>query len=347
MIPTRNQPPYVERGLNNLLLATPAIAQSVSLYIFPVPSDVQKQQSVCDKFLNDPSRASGSPALADRHAFNYRAFVPGVFLFFAHYAALRSKVSPDRDRGYISYDESGIWIPTTFIRTVKGVPFASHLALFPYYMFVSAESPLATGRELQGWNKETAKVEIESVERPDELTTSPIMVKRFVDGDRAEESPLLRLTKVADGSWSWLLGQLGLAGRSVVQSVRNVIDGDARPTVPGPGLPLSVMRILFHGLTFTFLKQFRDIANPEHACYQAGIEARLQPRLPPQALRCLGNYNLEISHADSHPVATDLGLDKFADDVSSNGSVTFSTIPGFLVKMDFTVYSGSELWRRP
>jgi hypothetical protein len=85
-----------------------------------------------------------------------------------------------------------------------------------------------------------------------------------------------------------------------------------------------------------FLRQFRDVAEPDRAAYQAIIEA-------PCDLTAwrgggfLDEHVLTIQACASHPLARDLGLP----------SHPIETGFGFWADFDFDVACGKELWRAP
>jgi len=85
-----------------------------------------------------------------------------------------------------------------------------------------------------------------------------------------------------------------------------------------------------------FLRQFRDVAEPDRACYQAIIEAACDLT----AWRgggFLEEHVLTIRDCASHPLARDLGL--------APGPI--ETGFGFWADFDFDIGAGKELWRAP
>jgi len=58
----------------------------------------------------------------------------------------------------------------------------------------------------------------------------------------------------------------------------------------------------------TFVKQFRDIELNQQACYQAIVEAHSRLLSTPKVGLLQGEYHLNVSHADSHPIDVDLGV---------------------------------------
>ncbi|HXX66656.1 MAG TPA: hypothetical protein VEK07_05725 [Polyangiaceae bacterium] len=334
MIPTRNYPRYIQRSINALMLQTPALAKGVTLYFFPVGSDITKQQAICDKFLNDPSRKASELLSHSQGASNYRAFFPQVFFFFATYGSLQSLEPPDSDRGGYKYLEAGIWIPTVFEPKDANV-LGSHLAMFPYYMFVNTSAPLAVGRELQGWDKEWAELGIpDRAFDADEFSISPVLIKRFSAESYGVEGLLAQFRRVGDRTDADA-GLLWTEARAALKAIKRLVFKDMDPWIPG--LALSIFGIPVRGLTFTFLKQFRDVRHPHHACYQSGVEATISIREFRGLGTLHGEYELNVTRADSHPLVDQMGLDES----------TFSRIHGFYAELDFVLHTGFERWRHP
>jgi Acetoacetate decarboxylase (ADC) len=322
-----NYPKYVERT-DNQVLATPAQCENSLVYLFPISASIARQQAVCDKFLNQPS-----VGLCD-----YRAFFPQVFLVFARFERLRSLQTAGAEHGFITYREAGIWIPTVHVKDAGFMPIASHLAFFPHYMFVDSVHALVSGREVQGWPKEGGELVVPldpTLAHDFRLRTT--VIDQFAPDQAARAEELISLSAIP-GSAAGAGVQFWTEGRAALEAfVRLVAGKDARLALSGPGLALSVLDIPRAGLTFAFLKQFRDAARPTRACYQAGIEANVRISSFRGLGALPGSYALKIRSADSHPLVEELGLD----------TSTFSEIRGIHVKMDFVLEDGVELWRVP
>jgi hypothetical protein len=319
-----NLPRYVERA-DNQAMPTPAALQNVTAYFFPLISDTQRQQELCDRLLNAPSKGLAS----------YRAFFPQVFLIFNRTASVSSTVPFFRDQGNFSYTEAGIWIPLVSIDNRGPVPVATRLVLFPYYMFATSSHAVVSGREDQGWPKETADLTVPT--RPSEadlFEIRPALFDRFGPDVLAQRESLVQVTRVG-GTSRGAVAQVFTEGKAALEAIVDLVFGGPTITVPGLGLALSMVDMLWTGPAFTFLKQFRDVADPSRACYQAGIEAGT--RL--DRFRCAGmldgRYTLDLKTADSHPMVSELGL----------APRTFDAVRGFFVDMDFTLESGVTRWK--
>ena len=81
-----------------------------------------------------------------------------------------------------------------------------------------------------------------------------------------------------------------------------------------------------------FLRQFRDISDATKACYQSIVETNgVVTKFRGGDL--LGQYDINISHLDTLPIESDLGL-----------AVSTSALGSFRVEVDMTFQSGKEIW---
>src|SRR6185295_10290577 len=92
-----------------------------------------------------------------------------------------------------------------------------------------------------------------------------------------------------------------------------------------------------------FLKQFRDIAEPNRACYQAIVEAEAKKLGDFRAGgRLHGSYKLEVADAPSYPLASRLGLE---GERTAGGSVVVPVRCPLWLEFDFVLGDGREVWR--
>lgn len=92
--------------------------------------------------------------------------------------------------------------------------------------------------------------------------------------------------------------------------------------------------------TLVFLKQFRDVACPTKACYQAIVEAPLSVDPVGASYESLDPAMFEVSIEDwaSHPIASDLGI---------SPSTPIAPKLAFRAELNFEVQLGDEVWRAP
>jgi hypothetical protein len=81
-----------------------------------------------------------------------------------------------------------------------------------------------------------------------------------------------------------------------------------------------------------FLKQFRDVADGNHACYQAITEAMGQITRFNSAPH-LTEYDMVLAHLDSSPVAADFGI------------APQQRVLGAEFEYDMSIFPGKVLWK--
>jgi len=319
-------PPYINRE-DNQALVTPAALKGSSLYFFPVRADIPAQQAMVDRFLNRPSGG----------AVDYRAFFPQVFFMFGYYQRLFSLGYPDAGRGYFSYRESGIWVPTIEVEKRGGLTVGTRLVMYPAYMFVDDSHALISGREVQGWPKEFAQMAVsEDPQQAAYFDIRPKVLKTFSPTTEAKEEKLVSFRQIPDSGASFpaeVFTEVAAAAAGIGYFLSN---GGLGLNLPTAQLLLNVASIPIAGMQFGFLKQFRDGINPDRACYQAGLEARLKPTKFRSAGLLKGAYDLSIFRADSHPIVKQFGMDPF----------DFQGVRGFWTDADVELENAVERWSR-
>jgi hypothetical protein len=102
------------------------------------------------------------------------------------------------------------------------------------------------------------------------------------------------------------------------------------PHLPDIKLPGGLFKM---SIPQVFLKQFRDIVNPENACYQAVVEAdarvdRFTGWLLP------GKYSVRFNQLDGVPLADDLSL-----------TGTQEPLFQYWMNLDMTLNNGKVIWQ--
>jgi hypothetical protein len=167
------------------------------------------------------------------------------------------------------------------------------------------------------------------------LSATTMVLEKFGPGASTKDACVLQVEHAEEGpegaSWADL--------RTAWRAVFDVLAKDAAiAEVAGAQLALGLLEGLGPStLPVVFLKQFRDVGDSTAACYQALVEARTQITTFRSGGRLPGKFNLIVKNFDSHPVATDLGIE------GESVPVDFP----FFVDVDFVMGLGTELWRAP
>jgi acetoacetate decarboxylase len=270
--------PYVEFP-GEQSLRTPGVFENTRFFYFVLPADQARLQDVCDRFLNAPSGG----------AVDYKPHGV-VFLAFSHVERL---VSGDPDRGTIRYKDIAFWIPVSGGATK---PFC----LFPPFIFVDDAATIVTGREVFGLPKQLGRFAMPL--RLEDLASAP--KPEF----RAEVSGTLLPGGMDDWRTLLTIEQIGSEAHS---DEKRFFSALKKMLLPSALKDFDVPSWLSHltAVPTVGLKQFRDAANPERACYQAIVEAPLTTVRLHGRPRFLSNaFELTLMDVPSHPVAERLGL---------------------------------------
>jgi hypothetical protein len=97
-----------------------------------------------------------------------------------------------------------------------------------------------------------------------------------------------------------------------------------------------------HLLALVFLRQLPSIADGDFACYQSIAEASYDLTKFNGAGFLKGDYEVEIFHQDSVPLAAELGLPTDPD-----GHARLKPHVSYFADVDFTFNQGKEIWVAP
>jgi hypothetical protein len=241
--------------------------------------------------------------------------------------------------GYIPDGECAFWLP--LIARKKGLFHLPYLTFWMPYIIIDNCTGMATGREVWGFAKETGPVIAPPMNAPGTLAArmvgSATLFKTFSMDTLGVVEPLIvaeRPSTLGDNPSIWadakqafgaIAHELSKGGKLRAQG----IEDDAVALFDLAGM------LVDGKVPVVNLKQFRDAAFPERACYQALIQS-------PCTLHAIhgggiywGDWQLKITDCASHQIANDLGL------ASNVVPVRFACY----VEMDFSADAGTEVWR--
>ena len=268
----------------------PYDAAGVQLYSFGVRIDrATLQREVCDRCLNAPLGGGDRFVPAADHA---------MFVFNS-IDKLSSRAPGFEQRGWFAEQEAAVW-------TVIADRVREQLFWFHPYMLVDNSYAMAMGREIYGFPKSIGWFDIpRGPDAPDRLSVQTLAVRRFAPDAPGERLPLFTVRRVAENG----------APHGVFEGLKDLVQEIALLAGLEPGffaelgLGAHMLEALVERLMpMAFLKQFRDGALPDRACYQAIQE------VDSKLVRLLGarlfsdRYVVEIEDLDSHPLRRDLGL---------------------------------------
>jgi len=255
-----------------------------------------------------------------------------IVLFTALYAKRMTSSDPiDKSKGWVKEADIGLWIPVQGGKASNPDAWGDYL--LPVYLFVDSGAAISAGREVFGFPKLLGTFE-RKTEDPDDdarVIVHTQYFERFGPDAEAVVAPILAIDRVeaAEIRPSRLQSAEALVasgfGANLLARTRRRISSLLDFTPYGFVLPM------------IFLKQFRGLARPNAACYQAITIVNTQSVGEAKIDELSHPYALRLWSSDSHPIAADLGL-------RSGQEALTQDLPPFKAKLDFTVGFGSVLW---
>lgn len=360
----KHLPDYVERG-GGLVYRPPYAARQVVLDGFVVPVDQSAVDALVQNDLVEPTAGE----------VEFHAVHDHVIVAFTQIQHLSSADAADSQRGSMSELEVSIWclvadvhagdrlcwyLPYVFTDSAQTMATGREVYGYPKQTGTfhgGAPLDLAPGAQ--------AHVEAVGLDPFDPSSTAApapmITVRRSANASGALQQLSVGATLI-DEAEAMFPGDFTVSGSVTVgtgptHQLEITLPGQKpapKPTVPWPvrkvlqgfgaaGLVSdkpSLIASLVADPRLVFLKQFRDVACPTKACYQAIIEAPLEVDPMGASYQPFDASELTVEFADlaSHPIATDLGIAATPEVVPSRA---------FRAQFGFDTLLGEELWRRP
>ncbi len=314
-------PSYVEYG-GLATCPSPVDCDDSTLYSFFLEADHERLTALCDRVFSQPSGGEVDLRPLGRH----------VMLSFGNVEKIKPRLEPWCHMGFVTERQVAFWIPVVAVRSHEGVPVAVSLGWFVPYMWVDNPISLAGGREIYGFNKNWGWIDMPADGDVDGLTLDAYG-GNFGAGERAGRHRLIEVTRASTGpaargdvEWEDLGG--------LAREVRRVLDGGRSELVLSElELPDSLFDDIVSrgGPPQIFLKQFRSVSDGERASQQeitdGGVTVK-RIRVRP----ILGDFQFKLHHLDSHPIASELGLQDQPTGLA------------FEIDMDFVLDDGRVLW---
>ncbi|MGZ3455059.1 MAG: NAD(P)-binding protein [Polyangiales bacterium] len=305
---------YVERD-NEIVYRAPYLQKDAFLSSFVVSSPAASQQAILDRDLN--SRTGGLP-------WKYTALFNHAALVFADIGQVRSLAPEDANKGWIAESDVCWWILAAAYKPGSILP--DHFAWYIPYIWVNTAYTMVNGRESFGFPKSFNTPRIpknskdldgpfysDAMVLPTYTPETPVQSKRILDVSRIGAEPPPKI----DGSpFEHIIRKIVGEAIQDAELAAKVITQLLQPSMP-----------------VVYLKQFRDVVNPNDACYQAIIESNTTIRSI-QEFGLMPKYQIETHSMASVDVAKHLG---FA------GTSVPSEI-GMWCHLDFEVDLGKVVW---
>ncbi len=319
--PPGELPPF-RGGPGCLEISPPYKFKKLEIRSFPLVSCPDKLQKLVDQ-LN----------IAPPEVCEFRAVGNLVYMQLAVYPYLESESDPE---GWFEENELSFNILVACGKRVNGVFVASSLAYYFPFIYVDNDWAIATGREVFGYNKVASKMHFgaEGDRELFHLKTLALPVERATERARRVKLVSILETETLSG---W---------RKIFSEVKGAI-AELGDLAFGPGGLVSNPTLgVIDSLVKTFakqkvgivsLKQFRDAAQPDRACYQAIVSTEFHIDKWYQCAALPGKFAARILREDSMPIVEAFGLK-----VNEDGLI--ETQQPFVMTYDTTVTTGTNLF---
>jgi hypothetical protein len=314
-------PLYISRWPEGAL--QPITCQNVNGYLLVLRGSHPNLQNLCDRFLNTP--AAGS-------RWSYRALTDLVVLTFDRTQKLVPQNPPGNELGWTPETEASLWIPVLVMREELGVPIADHFAFYIPYIFVEEWLAIMGGREVYGFPKEQAWLEIPAdPAAATHLSADVVGAPEFGPDVQFSRMRLVDVDRQDGAGTAPLESNLGELLEFLEQQIRENL------FIPSPALIADLIRDLAEKqFTLVFLKQLLDASNGQEACYQAIVEAPVRLTRDPVLQRLTDDFQVTWQSLATHPIQQDLGLPPLQ--VASRA---------YAINFDFVIENGTTVWSPP
>jgi hypothetical protein len=318
------RPRYIDRG-GMTVYPQPVISPGMELFGFVLQGNEQNLQHLVDKYLNHPRFGNSTARPADAPLFRPLSSI--VVLTFGSLPKLTSQPPPYDRMTWLKEQEVAFWILIWDPETK--LPLA-----FNPYIFVDHPWALSAGREIYGYPKEFAWLQMpEDQEHAESFSLDTVAVREFASEDsslsEARRRRLLEIHRIGGD-----FRELGLSFKTLIHELARILLGRDPELLP------AFLHLLEEWestgekrLGVLFLKQFRDLTDGLKAGYQGVVQAQAQLGTA-HGMGLLGLYELELVDLESHPIVQELGLEL------KDGKVE---TPGFWMEVDFVLGNGGPI----
>ncbi len=262
-------------------LSPPGVFTDARATSFVFEADKAAMQKTVDKLLNP---AAGGVV-------RYEVPLPVGMVTFMDIARSTSSVDVV---GWLPARETAFWIP--LVETHPGNPFKDRFVMWTPYIFISYSIGMVIGRETWGWPKVIADISVASdTPSAPQYGCSTTYFPTLNAATQGVTGPLYRV--VSNGS--------APEHQSIWQSGEEAMKAIIGKTIGGlAGGLLSIFDVEPRAPSVA-LKQFRDPASPQTACYQAICNSPIQVNQFKGGGVLEGDWRVEITTCESHQIVQD------------------------------------------
>jgi len=317
-----NQLPKFFPQPGSIVWPQPTLMQNTMVYSFLVECKYDALLKLCNQHFSDVSQG----------AVNYIPVCSTVLLTFSQTERLKSLNPKASDLGGFPGTDVTWWIPVIAVEKKGDGWKALRLGLFVPFIFVDTALSMAPGREIFGYPKTVADIQI-----PQDVPGSAGMfqvntwgIRKFSPDALAEPMDIIQIRRDPETS------ALPVEAKDFFALILELFH-KAKTTVNilNPEFLLSLVKdALSLSIPLVFLRQYRDIQEANNCCYQAICEAPIEFGAPSGAGLLKGVSLLTLHACDSFPLGNALGLPLDTE----------IPMPGLWSKADLTLQTGKVIW---
>jgi hypothetical protein len=314
---------YVEYG-GNFFPKQPYKSEGILAHLFVLPANRDAVQALVDRTLNLPQSKT-----------TYLAVAPVAMATFMKMENLTSLDPVDCNAGIYRENELSITVPLLACEEVPGLGRVPRRIVFHMpYLWVDAGTVMIAGREVYGFPKQLGDFQMpDAFGAPADFQVAADVITHFSPTSRVAREPVLRVRRTdAPHTIESALSTTGIV--DFCERIINCLGLE-------PAMKAMLKCLPQPELTFAFLKQFRDAANGNLACYQSVVEAHAPITRIGRGDLLKGDFELEIFHHDSMRLAQEL-----FGGVPPDG-VRLTPILAARFDFDFVINFGESKWVAP
>ncbi len=259
-----------------------------------IEGDLSKLEETCNKYLNfNPN----SPV-------TYKPFSPFILATFAFLQGYVNK-EDSIAIGQLPENDLVFWVPTIAWKSILGVDVPTHLAMFPYRLFVDSPYGLCSGREALGFFKNFAQFEGEP------NPTNPYFGMKLLGFKKPDPNSVggyydfVQCLPNVEPSQEVSVNSSATVRDQILKQFKKNLN-------PNDSIQNKVIELLTDWLQPTVkcvsVKQFRDISRPDLACYQTRVEVDSEVTDFKAAHLFEGDIRLKFHPLYTETLVRDLGI---------------------------------------
>ena len=325
-----NYPNYVDNGIGLPVPRGPYPQKGVDMANFIVKVDKEQLITLCDQYLNDPTDGE----------YQYRPLFSHIIMTYSNLSGYVLDAKGQRI-GWLPEIDFCFWIMTVAMkRTIGGIYIPSHIAWFPYTLFVDQAYGIATGREVFGFNKTIGIFDPPQTIQNPEFTVKTLGFKEFNPDQKGQVEWLAKVKRIKEPSPDDLPKTWG-TGAEARQDIIDLLIGEGQDDTVADDWLEKAIGLLIHlikpEVRLVFLKQFRSVADTTKAGFQAVVEMPVTVTEFNGGGFLQGEYEMAINYLASNPIAQELGI-KLDNDKQG-------PLIGFWLDIDMTLENGEIIWK--